>query len=100
MVRYTVKLYPEAFRNIDDIYIYLALEKQAPNEARGQTDRIWAALESLEYNPESHQYRLVGRYAGNRYRQILIDNYVAIYKIDALQRVVYVVTVQYQGRDM
>jgi hypothetical protein len=47
------------------------LEKQAPENAQGQTDRIWDAIDSL-----------------------------AVFKIDEDAKIVYVVTVQYQGRDI
>lgn len=59
MVKYQVLLYPKAYRDIDDIYSYIALEKLFPENAKRQTDRIWKALKSLEECPESHQERLV-----------------------------------------
>ena len=90
-------LYPKAYRDIDDIYAYIAFEKLSLENAKGQTDRIWNAIKSLERFPESHQERLNGRYAGNGYKQLIIDNYIAIYKIDKNARRVYVVTVQYKG---
>lgn len=67
MDKYSVMLYPRAFRDIDDIYAYIALEKMSPKNATGQTDRIWDAVKSLEQLPESHQDRLVGRFAGKGY---------------------------------
>lgn len=100
MDKYEVMLYPRAYRDIDEIYAYIALEKLAPENAQGQTDRIWDAIESLETFPQSHQDRMVGRYAGKGYKQLLIDNYIAIFKIDEATKTVYVVTVQYQGRDL
>ena len=100
MDKYEVMLYPRAYRDIDEIYAYIALEKLAPENAKGQTDRIWDSIESLETFPQSHQDRLVGKYAGKGYKQLLIDNYIAIFRIDEDSRVVYVVTVQYQGRDL
>jgi toxin ParE1/3/4 len=42
----------------------------------------------------------VGRYAGKGYKQLVIDNYVAIFRINENKKIVYVVTVQYQGRDL
>ena len=48
MDKYEVMLYPKAFRDIDDIYAYIALDKLSPENARGQTDRIWTALKKLE----------------------------------------------------
>ena len=100
MDKYEVMLYPRAYRDIDEIYAYIALEKLAPKNAQGQTDRIWDAIESLETLPQSHQDRMVWRYAGKGYKQLLIDNYIAIFKIDEATKTVYVVTVQYQGRDL
>ena len=100
MDKYEVMLYPKAFRDIEDIYAYIALEKLSPENAKGQTDRIWDTLRTLEQIPEAHQDRLVGRYAGKGYKQLLIDNYVAIFKIDKNAKKVYVVTVQYQGRNI
>ena len=100
MEKYKVMLYPRAFRDIDNIYAYIALEKLSPENAKGQTDRIWAAIETLDSYPSSHQDRLVGKYAGRGYKQLLIDNYVAIFKIDEQRKTVYVVTVQYQGRNI
>lgn len=100
MDKYEVMLYPKAFRDIEDIYAYIALEKLSPENAKGQTDRIWDTLRTLEQIPEAHQDRLVGRYAGKGYKQLLIDNYVAIFKIDQNAKKVYVVTVQYQGRNI
>ena len=97
MDKYEAMLYPKAYRDIDDIYAYIAFEKLSPENAKGQTDRIWNAIKSLERFPESHQERLNGRYAGNGYKQLIIDNYIAIYKIDKNARRVYVVTVQYKG---
>ena len=100
MDKYEVMLYPKAFRDIEDIYTYIALEKLSPENAKGQTDRIWNALRTLEQMPEAHQDRLVGRYAGRGYKQLIVDNYIAIYKIDKFARKVLVVTVQYKGRNI
>lgn len=100
MDKYTVKLNPRAFRDIDDIFAYIALEKLSPENAKGQTDRIWKALKKLETFPQSHQERTEGRYAGKGYRQLLIDNYIAIFRIAEQAKAVHVVTVQYQGRNL
>jgi toxin ParE1/3/4 len=44
MDKYKVQLYPRAFRDIEDIYSYIALEKLSPENAKRQTDRIWDAI--------------------------------------------------------
>ena len=82
MDKYEIMLYPRAYRDIHDIYAYIALEKLSPETAKEQTDRIWQAIKKLELFPKSHQDRLVGRYAGKEYKQLIIDNYIAIFKVD------------------
>ena len=100
MDKYEVILYPKAFRDIDGIYAYIAFEKQSLGNAKAQTDRIWAAIKNLEIFPEAHQNRIVGRYAGKGYKQLIIDNYLAIFKIEKNSQKVLVITVQYQGRNL
>ena len=100
MDKYHIKLSPRAFRDIEDIFSYIALEKLSPENAKGQTERIRSALKKLETFPQAHQERTEGRYAGKGYRQLLIDNYIAIFKIDENEKTVHIVTVQYQGRNL
>lgn len=100
MDKYNVKLNPRAFRDLDDIFAYIALEKLSPENAKGQTDRIKKKLKTLETFPQAHQERMEGRYAGKNYRQLIIDNYIAIYRIDEETKTVHVVTIQYQGRNL
>lgn len=100
MDKYNVKLNPRAFRDLDDIFAYIALEKLSPENAKGQTDRIKNKLKTLETFPQAHQERIEGRYAGKNYRQLIIDNYIAIYRIDEETKTVHVVTIQYQGRNL
>lgn len=85
---------------MDNIYEYIANEKLAPENAQGQVDQIKKAILSLNAFPESHQERNEGRYAGKSYRQLLIDNYIAIFRIDEPHKTVYVVTIQYQGQNL
>ena len=99
MDKYTVKFYKRAIRDIDSIYSYIAIEKLSPENAKGQADRIKKAILDLDTMPQLHQDRLVGRYAGKGYKQLLIDSYVAIYRIDETNKIVWIVTVQYQGRN-
>ena len=100
MDRYEVMLYLKSYRDIDEIYSYIALDKLSPENAKGQTDRIWNAIKKLEVFLSAHQERMVGKYEGKGYRQLVIDNYLAIYKIDEAAKKVYIITVQYQGRNL
>lgn len=100
MDKYKVKINPRAIRELDSIYEYIATEKLSPDNAKGQVDRIKQAILNLNTFPQSHQLRNEGRYAGSNYRQLLIDNYLAIFRIDETHKTVYVVTIQYQGRNL
>ena len=100
MDKYKVKVNPRAIRELDNIYEYIANEKLAPENAKGQAGRIKKAVLSLDTFPQSHQERNEGRSAGKSYRQLLIDNYIVIFCIDEPYKTVYVVTIQYQGRNL
>ncbi len=100
MDKYKVKVNPRAIRELDNIYEYIANEKLSPENAKGQTDRIKKAILNLDTFPQSHQERNEGRYAGKGYRQLLIDNYIALFRIDEPNKTVYVVTIQYQRRNL
>ena len=98
--KYKVKINPGAIRELEHIYEYIANEKLAPENAKGQVDRIKKAVLDLDTFPQSHQERNEGRYAGKGYYQLLIDNYIAIFRIDEQDKTVYVVTIQYKGRNL
>lgn len=100
MDKYKVKVNPRAIRELDSIYEYIANEKLSPENAKGQDARIKKAILSLDTFPQSHQERNEGRYAGKGYRQLIIDNYMAIFRIDEQRKIVYVVTIQYQGQNL
>lgn len=99
MDKYKIMLYPKALKDIEGIYNYIAKIKLSPENAQGQTDRIWNALQKLDTFPQSHQLRITGKYARKNYRQLLIDNYIAIYKIDEEKKIVWVITIQYYGQN-
>ena len=100
MDKYQVKLYKRAYRDIEDIYAYIANEKLDKENAKSQIDRIKTAIMGLKSFPQSHQERQIGKYANKGYRQLIIDNYIVIFKIDDKKKIVNVVTVQYQGRNI
>ena len=89
MDKYKVKVNPRAIRELDHIFDYIANEKLAPENAKGQVDRIKKAILRLDTFPQSHQERNEGRYAGKGYYQLLIDNYIAIFCIDEPNKTVY-----------
>ena len=100
MDKYTVKINPKTFRDLNSIFEYIAHKKLSPENALGQIRRIKTAILGLNYFPQAHQERLEGRFARKGYRQLLVDNYIIIFRIDEKTKTVYVVTVQYYRRLM
>ena len=98
--KYQVMVYPKALRDIDSIYQYIFKDLMEPSVAKKQIDYIWDAIQSLETFPYAHQNRLVGRYALKDYRQLIVNIFLVIYKIDENNKIVNVVTVQYAGRNL
>ena len=91
MDKYKVKVNPRAIRELDHIYEYIANEKLAPENAKEQVDRIKKAILGLETFLQSHQERNEGRYAAKDYHQLLIDNYIVIFRIDEPNKTVVVI---------
>lgn len=99
MDKYKVQIAPRAIQELDNIYDYIANEKLDYVNAKKQVDKIKKAILNLDTFPQSHQERFEGRYAKKGYRQLIIDNYLAVFKIDEIQKIVTVLTIQYQGRN-
>ena len=99
MDKYRVMINPKAAGDIDRIYGYLAGDRLAQEAARRQAERLKTAILKLDTFPQSHQKRLEGRYAEKGYRQLIIDNYIAVFRIDEDTKTVTVVTVQYHKRE-
>ena len=98
--KYRIVISSRAIHELDLIFEYLANEKLALENAKRQVARIKKAILSLDTFPQSHQERNQGRYAGMGYRQLLVDSYIAIFRVDESEKTVIVVTIQYQGRDL
>jgi toxin ParE1/3/4 len=98
--KYNVKISSKASKDIEAIYRHIALNRLSPENAKGQADRIKEAILKLDTFPQSHQERTKGIYAGNGYRQLIIDNYIAIYEIKEQEKIVRVITVQHQRRNI
>ena len=93
--KYKVKINPRAIKDIDHIYAYSAHQKLALENAKGQAERLRTSILELDTFPQSHQERNEGRYVRKGYRQLLVDNYIVIFRIDEKSKTVYVITVQY-----
>ncbi len=100
MDRYKVYLSPQAYREIDAIYEYIKNELYADTAAERLVERLEKAILSLEEFPYRAAERNVGSFANQGYRQLFVENYVIIYRIDETSGIVVVITVQYIRRNI
>lgn len=95
MDKYDVKLYARAYRDLDDIYTYIAENLLEPGTALNMIDELETAIYSLEQLPERGAPRRVGAYANGDYRQLFVKNYCIIYRVLKEKKKVHIVTVRY-----
>ena len=98
MKQYKVQITDKALADMEEIYNYIAIQLQAPENAIGQYNRIAKAIEGLNMFPEkvrlmeSEQERVMGL------RQLVIDNYSVFYVIETES--VIVMRVLYSASDI
>ena len=93
--RYTIRLYAKAYRDIDEIYAYIAENLQEPDIAESMVARLEDAISSLECFPKRGAIRKIGSYANQDYRQLFVKNFTIVYRILEEKGEVHIVTVRY-----
>lgn len=92
---YVVKLYARAYRDLEEIYAYIAYNLLEPTAAANLADELEAAILSLEQLPDRRAVRRTGIYANGDYRQLFVKNYVIVYRVLHERKEAHVVTVRY-----
>ena len=98
MKQYVVRITYSALADMEEIYNYIAIQLQAPENAMGQYNRIAETIEGLNVFPErvklveSEPERIMGL------RQLVIDNYSVFYVIEDMD--VIVTRVLYSAMDI
>lgn len=95
MDKYEVRLLGRALQDLDDIYGYIARTLAEPGTATELIDTLESEILSLEYLPYRCPERRSGAYAKDGYRQLMVKNYIVIYRVNEAERQVIIVTVRY-----
>lgn len=95
MDRYEVRLMNQALQDLDEIYGYIARNLQEPGVAAELLDALESEILSLEYLPYRCSERRTGSFANSGYRQLMVKNYIVVYRIDEAHKQVLIVTVRY-----
>lgn len=93
--KYTVKFYARAYRDLDNIYTYIAENLLEPDIAVNMIYELEKLILSLEELPERGAIRRVGVYANGDYRQLFMKNYAIIYRVLKKKKEVHIVTIRY-----
>ena len=95
MDKYSVKLMNRALQDLDSIYDYIAHTLSEPGTALSLIDRIQDAILSLETMPYRCSERRRGIYANQGYRQLFVEHYTVVFRIDEANKTVLIVTIRY-----
>lgn len=95
MDKYEVRLMNQALQDLDDIYRYIAGSLLEPGTATELLDTLEHEILSLEYLPYRCPERRTGSFTNSGYRQLMVKNYIAIYRIDEAKKQVLIVTVRF-----
>lgn len=93
--KYVVKLYAHAYRDLDDIYTYIAEILLEFGTALNMIDELEEAIFSLEHLPERGAIPRIGAYGGGNYHQLFVKNHCIIYRLMKEKKEVHIVTVRY-----
>ena len=95
MDEYAVKLSPRALRDLDGIYAYIADTLLERGTAEDLVERLEKGILSLEKMPYRCPERRRGAYANKGYRNLFIENYTVVYRVEEEKKRVIIVTVRY-----
>jgi plasmid stabilization system protein ParE len=84
---------------LDKIYAYIAKNLQEPDIALRLVSKIEEAILSLDTFPGRCTERRIGAYANKGYRQLFVENYTVVFRMDEKKHQVIVLTVRYSKSD-
>ena len=96
--KYEVRLMNQALQDLDEIYGYIAGSLHEPGVAAELLNALESEILSLEYLPYRCSERRAGTFANSGYRQLLVKNYMIVYRIDEAHKQVLIVTVRFARR--
>lgn len=92
MDKYEIMLYPRAYRDIHDIYAYIALEKLSPGNCK-RTDGSDLAGNKKAGTVSKIAPGPSGRpLCGKEYKQLIIEQLYCYFKVDENKKKVFVLT--------
>lgn len=99
-MRFEVELAERADRDLRNIFLYIAIDLQSPENAEKQLKRLWSAIRSLDELPERYRCYEDEPWHSRGLRILPVENYNILYIPSLEERIVRIMTVMYGGRDI
>lgn len=99
-MKFEVELTEKADRDLRNIFLYIAVDLSAPENAEKQIKRLWDAILSLDELPERYRRYEDEPWYSRGMRVLPVDNFVILYIPYLEEKVVRIVTVMYGGRNI
>lgn len=96
---YNVKLSKQAEIDLENIYEYIAIDLQSPDNAEGQLNRLEKRILSLEEMPERFRRYEKEPWRSRGLRVVPVDNYLVVYIPEIETKQVTVLRVLYGKRN-
>lgn len=97
---YRIAYAPEAYRDLADVYSYIAFTLKEKRVASNHLRRIRAEISSLCTFPERYSAVDWEPWASMGMRKMSVGHYVVYYQTDVARKIVTVIRIFYGGRDV
>jgi len=90
----------QAKQDLQDIYLYILEELQAPGAAKHVVESIMAAVKSLDAAPERYPRYRTEPWHSRGIRFVPVQNYLVFYVIQNENETVSILRIMYRGRNV
>jgi len=97
---WSVSLTKRAATDLDQIFSYIATTLLEPETATRQVSRIRDSLLKLDHFPERCSLLAREPWQSQGLRYLVIDNYMAIFKLNEDQKAISIITIVYAKRNL
>ncbi|MCD8130793.1 MAG: type II toxin-antitoxin system RelE/ParE family toxin [Lachnospiraceae bacterium] len=96
---YDISYSPEALKDLENIYCYIAFELMVPDTAENQINRIRNRIRSLDLFPDGFGQVDWEPWKSMGMRKLPVDHYIAFFLVGRDNREVIIVRILYSGMD-
>lgn len=91
---YKIMISPKAMDDLDEAYSSIAELSESKEITERYISNIEEAIFALEKIPKKGGFREYGKYAAKGYRQIFVNKYTIVYRIDEAAKEIIIITIR------